>query len=73
MWYMKYNGMNVHVFKHTEQQPTFSELGDSVRTKEGKKRYKIRLPPQKKKRHMQKKAMKVQYIEIILKGLCAIT
>lgn len=55
MWYMKYNGMNVHVFKHTEQQPTFSELGDSVRTKEGKKRYKIRLPPQKKKKTCKKK------------------
>lgn len=34
--YMKYNGMNVHVFKHTERQPRLSELGDIVHTKEKK-------------------------------------
>lgn len=47
---MKYNGMNVHVFKHTEQQPRFSELADTVRIKEGKKRYKIMSLPQKEDR-----------------------
>lgn len=77
--YMKYNGMNVHVFKHTEQQHRFSELGDTVHTKEKKKCYGyIMSLPQKKKiedTHVKrnKKQRKMQYIEIILKGLCTIT